>query len=226
MWASLILGGQIVVALLYILFLRHSIKARRHFLQSQQWVYLAIRSPKSNLQSTLAVEQVFAQLHVIATTPAFWDKHFRGRVPLWYSFEIVSAGGQTSFLARTSKQHCELFLAALYAQYPDVEINQVDDYLGHTIYHDTASFDLWGAEINLTENSVLPIRTYRDFEHPAAAEKIIDPLRSPAKISCLIFRFLFMYGDARCYRHRVDTNQVPRTGTIDGRANATAMGSV
>jgi hypothetical protein len=176
MWTALILSGQIILALLYIQFLRHQVKARREFLRAQKWVYLAIRAPRANVQSTLAVEQIFTQLHVIAASLNWRDK-LQGKVALWYSFEIVAGAGQIKFLIRTARQYYELLTAALYAQYPEIEVTQVSDYLADVTCNESSSLDLWGAEITLTQPSALPIRTYRDFEHNLAAEKIIDPLK-------------------------------------------------
>jgi hypothetical protein len=67
--------------------------------------------------------------------------------------------------------------AAFYAEYPQAEIVEVEDYMKNIEYDpETSDFNLWGCDFKLLEDDVIPIKTYREFEHPTAEEKIIDPL--------------------------------------------------
>src|SRR4051812_45798816 len=72
-----------------------------HFIGSHQWVLLHIKVDKNNLQSTLAVEQIFAQMHAIQTNFTFADKYLEGKVDMWVSLEIVSLGGKISYFVYT-----------------------------------------------------------------------------------------------------------------------------
>ena len=146
---------------------------------SQEWVFLSIRVPKENLTSTLAVESVFSQMHALHSSLTFPQIYIEGKDQLWYSLEIVSLGGKISFLLRTPKKARDLVEASFYAQYPEAEITEVNDYMENIEYDpETSEFDLWGTEWKLIEDALIPIKTYRDFEHPSAEEKIIDPLAS------------------------------------------------
>lgn len=179
-WTVFLYGGWIVLALLvlYLWFLEFSDKARQRFLAKQEWVCLSIRAPRTNTQSTLAVEQIFSQLHVVASEVSFLDKYFRGKLPPYFAFEIVSLGGKVSFLIRTTKAFRQLVESAVYAQYKDASVSEVGDYLANTkIDRLESGVGMWGAEIILKNHWSLPVSTYRDFEHMAAAEKIIDPLK-------------------------------------------------
>jgi hypothetical protein len=44
-------------------------------------------------------------------------------------------------------------------------------------YHnEDGPYEFFGTELKMTEDSVIPIKTYKDFEHPSAEEKVIDPM--------------------------------------------------
>lgn len=173
-------GGWIifVVLTIYVLFQRYMDEIRKQFISTQEWVYVTIRIPKTNELSTLAVEQVFAQMHAILGGATFAQKYVEGKVPLWYSFEIASLGGKISFVIRAPKASKDLVEAAFYAQYPEAEVTEVSDYLEHFSYDpEQSDVEVWGTELVLNTDQGLPIKTYRDFEHPTAKDKIVDPLR-------------------------------------------------
>lgn len=173
-------GGWVIFVLLavWVLFQQYVEEIQGQFIKAQEWVFLNIRVPKINELSTLAVEQVFAQMHAILGGATFAQKYVEGQVPLWYSMEMVSLGGKISFIIRAPKKNKDLVEAAVYAQYPEAEVTEIADYLENLQYSpDTEELDIWGTELVLTEDPALPIKTYRDFEHPAARDKIVDPLR-------------------------------------------------
>lgn len=173
-------GGWIlfVVLTIRVLFEQYMDEIRKQYISTQEWVFLTIRVPKTNELSTLAVEQVFAQMHAIVGNATFAQKYVEGKVPLWYSFEIVSLGGKISFVIRAPKASKDLVEAAFYAQYPEAEVTEVSDYLENFAYDPESSVaEVWGTELVQNTDHALPIKTYRDFEHPTAKDKIVDPLK-------------------------------------------------
>ena len=93
------------------------------------------------------------------------EKYYKGHYQRWFSFEIVSIDGYIQFIIRTEKKFRDLVESAIYAQYPEAEITEVDDYtkgFPDTFPNDT--HDLWGTEWTLVEDNEYPIRTYQDFE--------------------------------------------------------------
>ncbi len=173
-------GGWIVFVLVavWVLFSQYMEEIQGQFISAQEWVFLNIRVPKTNELSTLAVEQSFAQMHAILSSPTFAQKYVEGQSPLWYSLEMASLGGKISFVIRAPKKNKDLVEAALYAQYPEAEITEVADYLENFKYSSSDSeLDIWGTELLLAGDAALPIKTYRDFEHPTAKDKIVDPLK-------------------------------------------------
>ena len=165
-----------VILTLYILYEYYLHEIQAHYFGTIKWTLLNIKVDKNNIQSTLAVEQVFAQMHAIHTNFTFPEKYLEGKFNLWISLEIVSIGGKISYFVYTPVRYVNLIEAAFYARYPNAEITEVTDYMANLKHYDpNASWDLWGTEFKLLKDFSYPIRSYRDFEHPSAEEKIIDP---------------------------------------------------
>lgn len=173
-------GGWVLFIIIgvWVLFQQYMEEIQGQFMKAQEWVFLNIRVPKINELSTLAVEQMFAQMHAILGGATFAQKYVEGKVPLWYSLEIISLGGKISFVIRAPKSSKDLVEAAMYAQYPEAEITEIIDYMENVTYDpENPAFEMWGTELVLAADAGLPIKTYREFEHPSAKEKIVDPLR-------------------------------------------------
>ncbi len=179
LWYIIAHGGWIafVWVAIFILYRLYYFEIITQFLASQQWVFLSIKVPRENLTSTLAVEQIFTQMHALFSSLTFTNKYIEGKIMLWYSLEIISLGGKVSFVIRAPKDNKELVEAAFYSQYPTAEISEINDYMENISYDPKNSdFDLWGSEFVLVTDSSLPIKTYKEFEHATAEQKIIDPL--------------------------------------------------
>lgn len=169
-----------VIALVYILFKRYVHEIQHQFVHAQEWTFLSLKAPRENRLSTLAVENIFSQMHQLQSGKSFAEKYAEGQVQLWYSLEIVSLGGKISFILRIPKKVRDLVESAFYAHYPQIEITEINDYLENISYAPLngieGDINVYGNELKLAEDQSLPLRTYRDFEHPTAEEKIIDPL--------------------------------------------------
>lgn len=150
------------------------------FIMSNKPVFLHIKIEKENLQSNLAVEQIFANLHAMHAGFSWAETNLEGKINLWISFEIVSLGGKISYIVRTPERYLNLLQSAVYAQYPNAEIQQVEDYMKNLDHWDQhhSTWDLWGTEFKMTKDYAYPIKTWRDFEHPTAEVPILDPLTS------------------------------------------------
>jgi len=147
------------------------------YLRSVRWTVLSIDIPKENEQTMLAVEQMFAQFHSMHINRTFGERVFYGMFQLWLSFEIVSFGGQIRYLAHIPSNLRNLVEAAIYAQFPNAEINEVEDYMKNVPDYnpETSHYEIWGTEFKLKKEDAYPIRTYRAFEHQAS-QVIVDPL--------------------------------------------------
>ncbi|KKR20427.1 MAG: hypothetical protein UT48_C0018G0020 [Parcubacteria group bacterium GW2011_GWE2_39_37] len=132
----------------------------------QKFVLLAIDIPKGNEQSPKAVENLFAYIAGAHSSLNLIDMYWEGKYQLSFSFEIASIEGYTQFLIRTPEQFKNLTESAVYAQYPDAEITEVNDYTpGIPTKYPDEQYDVWGAEFIQAANPAYPIKTYKDFEH-------------------------------------------------------------
>jgi hypothetical protein len=124
---------------------------------------LILEIPKANDKSELAAEQLFASLHGI-----FRDKEelkLNGGVQEHLSFEIASVNGQIRFYVWVPKTLRSFVEGQIYSQYPTVQIHEADeDYVSHEGIHSV----VYSSEITLTDNEMLPIKTFQSFE--------VDPL--------------------------------------------------
>src|SRR3989338_4360311 len=180
-WYFFIHEGWMILILfsLYAYFLFWLHYRRKKYLRGIPQTLLAIDIPKNNEQSLLAVEQIFATLAGIKSGPTLWEKYWLGKVQLSLSLEIISLEGYIQFLIRTPTQFQDLVEAAVYAQYPEAEITEVDDYIDIISNRSADSDELkfWGAELNLNKPSVYPLKTYPLFEH-SLSQSFVDPMAS------------------------------------------------
>jgi len=178
-WFLLMHGGWLVflVLMIYVFYYIYMDAIHDEFLSKGDPVLLSIRISRENLQSTLAVEQIFAQLHAIYSGFTFAEVYLEGKMNFTISLEIVSLGGKVSFFVRTPRRYIGLIETAFYARYPSAEILEVTDYMTNLKrWTPEASWDVWGTEMKLIKDFPYPLKTYGEFEHPTAEEKIIDPL--------------------------------------------------
>ena len=149
------------------------------FLKSVKYNLLEIRIPKELIKTPKSMENIFATFHATKMSiDEFKKKYIKGEMQLWLSFEIVGTGGGIAFYIRTPEQFRNLVEAQIYAQYPDAEIVEVDDYI-NLAPKDLPNkyFDIWTAEYGLAKDTAYPIRTYPYFEE-VKEEKRLDPIAS------------------------------------------------
>lgn len=124
---------------------------------------LILEIPKTNDKQELAAEQMFASLHGILRDadelkmPNGEQEHL--------SFEFASVNGQIRFYVWVPKSLRSFVEGQIYSQYPSVQIiPATEDYTTHERDHDV----IYTADITLTDNEALPIKTFTNFE--------VDPL--------------------------------------------------
>lgn len=159
----------------------------REYLNSMKWVLLQIKPPPQLDRSLKAVEQIFAGVHGIYTSPvSSKDKFFRGKVPDWFSLEIVGEQGATNFYIRTLENYKTLVMSHIFAQYPNTEITEVEDYMQKWPAHlPNEEYDLFGTEFILAKDNAYPIQTYPYFEEKSLSPedlKRIDPLADVSEV--------------------------------------------
>jgi hypothetical protein len=172
-WVFFVWGLIVILWRVYYLEIEHQ------YIHAQEWTFLHIKVPRENMVSTLAVESIFSQMHALHVGKTPLEKYVEGQIQLWYSLEIVSLGGKISFTLRIPTRMLDVVESAFYSHYPQAEISEVGDYMEnfhYDPYAESNDYEIFGSEWKLSENEVVPIKTYKDFEHQTAENKIIDPL--------------------------------------------------
>lgn len=133
---------------------------------TQKFILLAIDIPRGNMQSPKAVENMFSYLAGMHGTFNYHETWWKGEFQLTSSMEIVSIDGYIQYLIRTPEKFRELAETAIYSQYPDAEITEVDDYTtSYPTHFPDEQYDIYGCEFVLVKDNALPIKTYENFEH-------------------------------------------------------------
>ncbi|QQS61027.1 MAG: hypothetical protein IPN70_04030 [Candidatus Moraniibacteriota bacterium] len=141
------------------------------------FILLEITPPQNIEKSPQPMEALYSGMAGAYKTPNVFEQYLDGFFVDSFSLEFVGSGGKgVHFYIRTPKQFQHLVEAHLYAQYPEVEILEVEDYIHEVppvIPND--EWDIWGSDFELTEPDPMPIKTYRHFEEDVTG-KMIDPL--------------------------------------------------
>jgi hypothetical protein len=131
---------------------------------SQDYTILSLRMPKDAEQTPEAAAQLFSSLKSLAR-PSIFSKIFGPQKCL--AFEIVVCQQTIYFLAFTPQSFTSFLESQITAQYPQIVIAPVGDYLLPWIKSTQKAF----GQLTLSSSFYYPLRTYEDF-------KDIDPLSS------------------------------------------------
>lgn len=178
MWFFFANGGW---AVFLFLFLWIAVKGFQNwkqniFVSKKQWVLLAIQVPKLHEQSPRAVDNMFAYLAGAHSANSWTEEWIIGRTQDTISCEIVSIEGHVQFLMRTTRGFRDLVEAAIYSQYPDADIQEVEDYaLKVPQHYPDEEWDLWGTQWVPVKPDMYPLKTYPFFEDKVSGE-FKDPL--------------------------------------------------
>ncbi len=150
---------------------------RTDWLRKQEKLLLEIKLPQETLKSPLAMELVLLALYQTGGEGTPIDRYWDGKARPWFSLELVSDGGDIRFFIWTFKSQKAVLEASIYAQYPGVEVHQVDDYT-QKIFFDPATHDLAGCRFEATSPDPLPIKTYVDYglDKDPKEEYKVDPM--------------------------------------------------
>jgi hypothetical protein len=157
-----------------ILWLEH---IRDAYVGAATWVLLEIIAPKNIEKSPKPMESLFVGFAGVEKGYTTYENNVDGMVTDFMSLEMVSNEGAVHFYIRVMKKHRNLVEAHLYAQYPDVEIMEVPDYVDNfPAVMPNSQWRIWGADIATTKkHDAYPIRTYPSYEETVTGT-MIDPL--------------------------------------------------
>ncbi len=182
-WRIFLYYGWIILGYMYIMAARELwlIERGGEFASKIKYTFLAIDVPRANEQSPKAVENLFTYLAGAHGSINFYEKWWEGKFQPGFSFEIVSIDGYTQFIVRTPVDFRSLVETAVYSQYPDAEITEIDDYTeGVPKKFPSDEYDIWGAEYIQAANHMFPIKLYEEFEHQMGPSEthFRDPIAS------------------------------------------------
>lgn len=136
---------------------------RARYIKNLRWVLLEIKLPREIVKSPKSMEMVLNSL-CSARTGDLIERYWDGYVTPWYSLEIVGMNGEIRFFVYTQAFFRNLVESQIYAQYPDVEIVEVDDYSKMAFINGFGTeWNCVGTEYALTAEDAKPIKTYVDY---------------------------------------------------------------
>ncbi len=148
------------------------------YIRGIKWKLLEIKIPKEIEKRPKTMDEFFAAIYstydVVIDT--LYDVYLGGMVDVWFSFEIVSIEGDIHFYIRAPELSSDMIEAQIYAQYPEAEIKEAEDYV-RDVPDDIPSedYELWGTDMKLSKEDSYPIRTYKEYEDTASGD-FIDPI--------------------------------------------------
>lgn len=138
---------------------------------------LEIKLPREIDRSPAAMEMVLESMWE-DVAGSFTDIFMNGAVRNWFSLEIAAIHGEVRFFIWTWPKWRHVVETRFYAQYPNAEIQEVDDY-ALNLHFKPGETKVGGITTSLVKEDVIPMKTYVDFELDRSEreqEQIIDPL--------------------------------------------------
>jgi hypothetical protein len=156
-------GGWVIIVAIIAYFVYKNKRKTKWVTEEFDTILLRIDVPKDNEKKELSAEQMFASLHGILR-PAEDLKHGH-MIQEHISFEIAARLNSIQFYVWCPRHLKDFVESQIYAQYPTVQIKEgADDYSRVEI----GERSIYGTELKLTRDEVLPVKTFASFE--------VDPL--------------------------------------------------
>lgn len=154
---------------------------RKEFNLKQGRVTLEIKLPEEIYKSPEAMELVLIQLYQTASPDNHVQTYWDGKNPPTYSLEMVARGGDVRFYMNVPRKKFKgLTETHLYAQYPGIEITELNIDYTSEIPWDPTEYGYFSLHFTLKKEDALPIKTYFEYglhTMPKEEEKI-DPITS------------------------------------------------
>lgn len=155
--------------------------------RKQKWAVLEVTPLEESVMPLKAMEDFFSAIWPIMDDANFrelWCDGELGWGPYWLSFEIASIEGRIHFYIRLLEQHRATVESALFGYYPNIEIQEVPDYVKlvpPTVPNE--DWNMYGEDWVFVKEDAYPIKTYEKFFEPqgekiADEEKRMDPIIS------------------------------------------------
>ena len=181
-----------ILAALCFLFNIYRTNRLSHNNRNMATTVLRVAVSKTNERGPIVAEQIFSSLHGLKSNYSFVDS-LMGNVKPRISLEIANVDNKIQFFIWTPRKFKNVIESQIYAQYPDVEIEEVEDYAKAAlsvysgqaekeelegavqenpenlpaVYREKTGKDskfVVTAEIRLNDAEVYPIKRYSQFE--------------------------------------------------------------
>lgn len=156
---------------------------RADFYSKQKYALLEINIPRGQSKSPLAMELFLNSLFQPFGEGVWKDFWFKGTTKAWFSLELVSLEGRVKFFVWTRENYVSMIKTQLYAQFPNIGINEVyqGDYKNDYTYgfeYDLEKYKFTCLEFRKKGANHLPIKTYVDYglDKDPKEEFKIDPI--------------------------------------------------
>lgn len=143
-----------------------------------EWDLLAVSIPQDAINTPKGMENFFNNLAGSKSAITKYEEWILGKFQAYFSFEIVSIGGNIQYYIRTIKKYRDLAEAALYGQYPEAQIVEVEDYAKQfPLEFPNEEWNCFGSEMSMGKDSYFPLKTYEMFEHQGEKDlRFKDPI--------------------------------------------------
>ena len=152
---------------------------RQDFISGIDFVLLEIIPPREVERSPKAMELFITNALYHWSIKGAREEYSLGAVWFWFSLEIASIDGQVHFYIRTPSRIRGLIETQMYAQYPQAQIKEVEDYtLAVDRVDPSSAWNAWGCEFGLLKPEAFPLKTYVDFglDKDPKEEYKVDPI--------------------------------------------------
>jgi hypothetical protein len=162
-----------------------------HFLAGRKPVLLEMKVPRDIAKSPRAMEVALTNLWLSSGETTFLDRGWKGQVRAFFSLEIASFGGDIHFYIWCWGNMRNFVEQAIYGQYPEVELYEVEDYASKFVYDPEKHWCFATDWCKLPRNvrgkyghgdfdriDCYPLKTYIDYEldKDPKEEFKVDPL--------------------------------------------------
>ena len=149
-----------------------------NFLSNKKGVLLDVKMPRELVKSPRAMDQALSQLWLNEGVVTAYYRKWLGQVRPIFSLELASFGGEVHFYMWCWHTHRRLLESMIYAQYPEVEITEAEDYATKFEYDPKKYFAFCTDMRYEPQNDAYSIKTYVDFEldKDPKEEYRVDPL--------------------------------------------------